>query len=328
MLSRIMVVLLVILLSMPIQLLAASEPQVVVSIKPVHSLIAGVMEGVATPALLLAGGESPHSYSLRPSQARLLARADVLFWVGPNLEGFLIKPLQSLESRTRVVALMEMPGLHLLPARSGGVWEAHENHEHSHDQQATTGKVSQKDKHKQDQAHDHQAMDPHLWLDPQNGQEIVRLAAAVLSRQFPAHQAKFAANAEVLVARLAALDADLRQQLSGLRGRPYIVFHDAYQYLEAHYGLRAVGAITLSSEVAPGAQRLRAIKQTIRERQAACVFAEPQFEPRLVATAIEGSGARQGVLDPLGAELPAGAESYFLLMRQLAKSLQVCLENP
>jgi len=316
----------IILLAVPVQLMAAAEPRVVVSLKPIHSLIAGVMEGVATPELLLTGGESPHSYSLRPSQARMLARADVVFLVGPALEGFLVKPLQSLRRETRVVTLMESPGMFLLPARSGGVWEEHEDHGHSHDRHGTDGKKSPEAKLKRN--HDHQAMDPHLWLDPQNGQEIVRLAATELARQFPAHQAKFVANAEALVARLAALDEELRQQLSGLRGRPYVVFHDAYQYLEAHYGLSAAGAITLNPEVAPGAQRLRAIRQIIRERQAVCVFAEPQFEPRLVATTLEGSNARQGVLDPLGAELPVGPESYFQLMRQLAKSLQACLENP
>lgn len=328
MFSLLNVLLLVLIFSMTACLPAAAEPRVVVSLKPVHSLIAGVMDGVATPELLLTGGESPHSYHLRPSQARMLARADVLFWVGPALEGFLVKPLQSLESRTRVVTLMEAPGIHLLPARSGGVWEEHEDHGQSHDHHEAAGKKSPEGKPKRGHDHDHQATDPHLWLDPQNGQAIVRLAAAELARQFPAHQARFVANAEALLVRLAALDDELRRQLSSLRGRPYIVFHDAYQYLEARYGLSAAGAITLSPEVAPGAQRLRAIRQTIRERQAACVFAEPQFEPRLVVTAIEGSGSRQGVLDPLGADLPAGPESYFLLMRHLAKSLQACLEKP
>lgn len=327
MFPRIIVLMLVIMFSMPASQSAAAEPRVVVSLKPVHSLIAGVMDGVAIPELLLAGGESPHSYTLRPSQARMLARADVLFWVGPGLEGFLVKPLQSLGNRTRVVTLTEAPGMQLLPVRSGGVWEAHGDQGHSHDHHGTPGKQNKEGSHQHSHDHSRQTMDTHLWLDPQNGQQIVRLAAAELARHFPAHQARFAANAEALVTRLAALDNELRQQLSGLRGRPYIVFHDAYQYLEARYDLSAAGAITLSPEVAPGALRLRTIRQTIRERQAACVFSEPQFEPRLVATAIEGSGARQGVLDPMGADLPAGPENYFQLMRQLANSLRVCLEN-
>jgi zinc transport system substrate-binding protein len=131
-----------------------------------------------------------------------------------------------------------------------------------------------------------------------------------------------------MAVRLDALDAELHQGLSDLRGRPFIVFHDAYQYFEVRYSLSAAGAITLSPEQAPGAQRLREIRKTIRERQATCVFAEPQFEPRLVATAVEGSGARQGVLDPLGADLKAGPDAYFVLMRRLAAGLRACLEAP
>lgn len=320
---------------------AAETPRVVVSIKPLHAIIAGVMEGVAVPELLLAGGESPHSYALRPSQARLLAKADVIFWVGPELEGFLVKPLQSLGGKGRVVALLEAPGIILLPARSGGVWEVHDHHGDDRDHHAAPGKESHEGEkeHKHHHDHhpapgkpevypDHQGKDPHLWLDPQNAREIARLAAVELSRLFPAHRSQLAANAEVLAAKLDLLDVELRQGLSALRGHPFIVFHDAYQYLEARYGLRAAGAITLSPEQAPGAQRLREIRKTIRERQAACVFAEPQFEPRLVATVVEGSGARQGVLDPLGADLKAGPEAYFVLMRRFVEELRSCLQVP
>jgi zinc transport system substrate-binding protein len=305
---------LVILFLIPGHIRAAEEPRVVVSIKPLHAIIAQVMEGVAYPELLLTGGESPHSYALRPSQARLLARADAIFWVGPELEGFLVKPLQSLGGKGRVVTLLKSPGLHLLPARSGGVWEVHEHHDDGH-HHASHGQESR------------QGMDPHLWLDPRNAREIARLAAVELGRLFPAHRSQLAANAETLAATLDILDSELRQGLSDLRGRPFVVFHDAYQYFEARYGLSAAGAITLNPEQAPGAQRLREIRKTIRERQAACVFAEPQFEPRLVATAVEGSGARQGVLDPLGADLKAGPDAYFVLMRRLAAGLRACLET-
>jgi zinc transport system substrate-binding protein len=317
--------LVVIMIIIPGYLRAADLPRVVVSLKPLHALIAGVMEGVAKPELLLTGGESPHSYALRPSQAKLLAEADVIFWVGPELESFLVKPLQSLVDKGQVVTLLEALGVRLLPARRGGVWEVHDDHgekmhKHGHEHRQETAKAASPPAR--------QGMDPHLWLDPQNAKGIAHLAAVELGRLFPAHRSKLAANAESLAVRLDALDAELHHGLSDLRGRPFVVFHDAYQYFEVRYSLSAAGAITLSPEQAPGAQRLREIRKTIRERQATCVFAEPQFEPRLVATAVEGSGARQGVLDPLGADLKAGPDAYFVLMRRLAAGLLACLETP
>jgi zinc transport system substrate-binding protein len=306
---------------------AAESPRVVVSIKPLHSLIAGVMAGVAVPELLLAGGESPHSYALRPSQAAYLAKADAIFWIGPQLEGFLARPLQSLGTKAKVVTLVEAPGIRLLPARSGGAWEAHDLEDDDHH-----GAGEEKDHHHADeQAHaqqDHRGNDPHLWLDPQNAKVIARLAAVELGRLFPAQRTRLEDNAEAVAAQLDALDGELRQRLAPVQGRPFIVFHDAYQYFEARYGMSAAGAITLSPEQAPGAQRLREIRETIRARGARCVFAEPQFTPRLVATVIEGSGARQGVLDPDGGSgLEPGPQAYFMLMRQLGENLRACLQG-
>lgn len=289
----------------------AADVRVVVSIKPLHSLVAGVLTGVAEPELLLSGGESPHSYALRPSQARAVAGADLFFWIGPELEGFLVKPLKALSGRGRVVTVTTAPGLTLYPVRSGGVWGGHDHghdHGHSHAKAGSAG------------------LDPHLWLDPQNARGIVRLALHELTPLFPGREAQLAANAAALEARLDALDRRLGEQLAPVSRRPFIVFHDAYQYLEARYRLNAVGALTLNPEQAPGARRLREIRQAIAERGAVCVFAEPQFEPRLVATVVEGTNVRQGVLDPEGgAELAPGAEAYFELLRRLGDSLAGCL---
>jgi zinc transport system substrate-binding protein len=302
---------LVLLLAAP-ALAGAEGPRVAVSIKPVHAIVTAVLDGVAVPELLLTGGESPHSYSMRPSQARLLADTELFFWIGPELESFLIKPLRSLASKGRVVTLLEAEGLLLREARSGGVWASDgHGHDHKHDHG-----------HKQKQAQ----KDPHLWLDPHNAKAVARLALAELTPFFPAQRERMAANVAALEERLDALDRELAEQLAPVRERPFVVFHDAYQYLEARYRLNAVGAITLNPEQAPGARRVRQIRKTIDERQAVCVFAEPQFEPRLVATVVEGTGARQGVLDPEGgAALAAGPEAYFLLMRKLGESLRGCL---
>jgi zinc transport system substrate-binding protein len=283
----------------------AAAPDVVVSIKPIHSLVAGVMAGVGEPQLIVSGGSSPHVYSLRPSDARKLDGAQLVFWVGPILEGFLEKPLTSLAGKAEIVELDYAPGVALLPARHGGGWEA-DGDEHAHAASAAE-------------------QDGHLWLDPENAKAIVRLAEAKIAALDPANAPRYASNAAALAQRLDALDARLRQRLAPVRGRPFVVFHDAYQYLERRYGLKAIGSITVSPEHLPGAQRIQAIHAKVAALGAACVFSEPQFEPRLVGTVIEGTHARTGVLDPEGASLHAGPELYFTLVDDLADALVTCL---
>jgi len=281
----------------------AAEPQspkVVVSIKPLHSLVAGVMAGVGEPQLLIKGGGSPHGYSLRPSEARLLADAQLVVWVGHKLESFLEKPLSTLGTNARQLELAEALESDLLPSREGGGWDAHEKN-HDHDEQG-----------------DH---DQHLWLDPRLAKQIVEKTAAALAEIDPVHQQQYQKNAAQLKVRLDSLHAQLKTKLAPVKNVPYVVFHDAYQYFEGTYGLNAVGSITIDPERKPGARRIREIREKIKGLNARCVFSEPQFEPRLVATVIEGSGARTGVLDPIGAELPAGPETYFLLLNALADNL-------
>lgn len=287
---------------------AAAEhpPRVVTTIQPVHSLVAGIMEGVGSPELLLPGGASPHAYALRPSQAHSLARADVVFRVDEGLETFLRKPLEALGARTRVVTLSGAPGVRLLPPRRSGIW-GEDGHGHG------------------DEDHGRGAVDAHIWLDPANAKAMVRAAAAQLGALYPRHAGRFGENARKLSARLDALDAELRQRLAPVKDAPFIVFHDAYQYFEGRYGLKGAGSITVDPGRTPGARRLNEIRRAIRERRALCVFAEPQFEPRLVATVLEGTGARRGILDPLGADVPPGPEAYFTLMRNLAANFAGCL---
>jgi zinc transport system substrate-binding protein len=286
-------------------LAVAAAPQVVVSIKPIHSLVAGVMAGVGEPQLIVAGGSSPHVYSLRPSDARKLEAAQLVFWVGPILEGFLGKPLASLAGKADIVELDHAAGVALLPARQGGDWEEDED-EHHHAASAAE-------------------QDGHLWLDPGNAKAIVHLVEAKLAALDPANAARYASNAAAVTQRLDMLDADLRERLQPVRGRPFVVFHDAYQYLERRYGLQAIGSITVSPEHLPGAQRIQAIHAKVAGLGAACVFSEPQFEPPLVQTVIDGTDARTAVLDPEGASLPAGPDLYVSLMTRLADGLATCL---
>jgi zinc transport system substrate-binding protein len=293
---------------------AVAAPKVVASIKPVAALVAGVMAGVGTPATIVGGGQSLHTFSLKPSDAKALTDADVVFWVGPGLETFLEKPIRALTSGAAVVALAEAPGVTVLKGRTGGVWEAHaDDHGHDHDRGDNDG-------------HDHgdHDIDGHIWLDPVNAQAMVGAIAVALSEVDAANAAAYAANAAALRARLAALDAELAAALAPVKERPFIVFHDGYQYLERRYGLNAVGSITVSPDRVPGARRIAEIRDKIKTLQAACVFAEPQFEPKLVQTLIAGTSARTGTLDPEAATLPAGPELYFDMMRALVANLRAC----
>ena len=300
----------------------AAEPRVAASIKPIHSLVAGVMRGVGEPRLLVPGGASPHEYSLRPSDLRAIGEARVVFWIGPDLETFLVKPLENVADRVRVVALMEAPDLVVLPLREGGAWEPHGHGDHDH---GHSHKHDHKHSHGHSHDHGHADRDTHVWLDPVNAVAMVRQIVTTLGEVDPDRQADYARNGVALIERLDQLNQRLMTELQPIQDRPYIVFHDAYQYLERRYGLNAVGSVVLQPEQRPGARRLAEIQKRVRDLQARCVFGEPQFQPALVDTVIAGSNARKGVLDPLGAELTAGPDAYFQLLQNLTDSLRECL---
>ena len=206
----------------------------------------------------------------------------------------------------------------LLPIREGGGWEAHAEHGHEH---------AEADHHDGEHG-EHGALDTHVWLDPRNAAAMARAIAAALVEADPENAAVYRANAARLDADLAVLERSLATRLAPVRDRPFVVFHDAYQYFEARFEVNAVGSITVSPESQPGAARLRELRQTVSSTGALCVFSEPQFEPRLVATVVEGTDARSGILDPLGADLPAGPEQYFSLMQAMTESLLACLGGP
>lgn len=295
---------------------------VVASIKPVHSLVSAVMEGVSEPQLLVSGAGSPHTYSMRPSEAQMLEQAKVVFWIGSGLETFLAKPLNTLAGEARVVTLADTPGLTLLDTREGGTFA-----EHSHDHAEAHAHDHEED-HDHDESHEHHAhgnKDMHIWLDPENARAMVRQIAATLSDADPENAAAYEENADAVEGRLDALTREVAEALAGVTDRPFVVFHDAYHYFEDRFDLSAAGSITVSPEVLPGAQRLQEIRNKIEELNAACVFSEPQFEPKLVDVVVEGTNARAGVLDPLGADLADGPDLYFTLISNAARSLADCL---
>lgn len=305
------------LLCMPLLALAA-EPRIVVSIKPIHSLVARVMQGVGEPLLLVTGGASPHDYNLKPSEVRAIDQAQAVFWIGPNLESFLVKPLDQVQDRARVVTLLDTPGLTVLPLRQGGAWESHA-HEPAAQEQANKG-----DDHEPGYRADR---DPHIWLDPVNAIAMVHRITAVLGEIDTTHRADYQRNGAALISDLEQLNQQLAAELAPVQKQPYLVFHDAYQYFERRYGLNPVGAVVVSAARQPGARRVVEIQARIRDLQVHCLFSEPQFQPVLVDTIIANSAVHRGVLDPLGAELPAGSNAYFQLLRGLATALQGCLNS-
>lgn len=292
-------------LSFSAQVLAT--PVVATSIKPIDDLARAVMEGVGEPVRLIPPGSSPHTYALKPSERMAAEKADVLFWIGPEVETALAKVTKAMPPSARIVTLAEVPGMELLPARTGGDWERKRPAPQRHD------------------GHDHAgSFDGHIWLSPANARIIIRTVAATLSLVDAEHAAQYGANADKALRRLEALDAALRQRLAPVKDRPFIVFHDAYQYFEHAYGLHAAGSIMVSPEAMASAGRVAEMRAKINTLGATCVFSEPQFEPRLVQTLIEGTQARTGTLDPLGTTLPSGMEGYEQLLTKLADNLTAC----
>lgn len=283
----------------------AQPPAVVASIKPIHSLVAAVMADLGEPALIIEGGGSPHHYVLSPAKARIIARADLLFWVDPQLESVLTKPIANLATQAKVVTLSQLPELQLLPSRTEQFFDGGEHH----------------------LGHHHaSAQDLHLWLDPHNAQVMVGAISAALSAADPANAPRYRQNAAEVTAQLGELARELERRLQSVTKRPFMVFHDGYQYFEHRFGLNAVGAITLNPELAPSARRVAAVRAQMAADGVVCLFTEPQFTPKIVSVVAEGGAAKIGQLDPLGAELADGPTLYFRLLRQLADGFATCLD--
>lgn len=292
---------------------AAADLNVVVTIKPLHALVSQVMTGAGTPELLVQGAASPHTYALKPSDASKLNRADVFFRMSDAMEPFTAKVAKSLPKRVQVITLQSSRGLTLYQRRSGATFD--DNHDHS----GGGG---------HDHDHDHDATDGHAWLDPVNAKVLADRIAQVLSAKEPANAARFTANAVRLKIKLDELSTELARELAPVAGKPYVVFHDALQYFERRYKLRVVGSISISPDVPPSAKRISTLRKKIASLGAVCVFAEPQFDTRLVDNLIENTRARTGTIDPEGIKIDAGPDLYFALLRNLTRDLKSCLAPP
>lgn len=295
---------------------AGELPRIVTTIPPIHSLVAAVTEGVVDPVLLVRGGSSPHTYAMAPSDARAIQNAQLIVWVGPNLETFLARALRDPYDSRRIITLMDEDGMLLLDTREGGIFEGH------NDDHGTDHDVHHDEAHRDD---DHFQTDAHLWLDPLNAMRTVEIVAEALINLDPERAQTYRANAAQTLDSIARLDKSLAATFASIEQSPFFVFHDAYQYLENRYGLSVAGSITVSPDRKPGARRLREIQQRISQESVACIFAEPQFSPSVIESVTEGTAARTSTADPLGAELEPGSALYTNLMFSLARSFSDCL---
>lgn len=302
---------------------ASAEIRVVASSKPAHSLVAMVMGNTGSPSVLVSGAASPHSYSMKPSDAQTVNGAAVFFRISEGLEPFTSKLIKSLPKSVRVVSMQDAPGVTLIDRREGGAFEAHGHDAHTGHKDQGKGKSSKAigKEEREDET------DPHIWLSPRNAMAIVDHIAKVLAETDAANATEYKNNAAAAVSKLQALDAELERELKPYAGKPFVVLHDAYQYFEQRYGLTAVASIAVNPEAAPSGKRLSAVRKKLADTAAFCVFAEPGMQPKVVAAVLEGAKARSVVLDPEATQLTPGPGLYEDLMRGLAAGAKQCFDG-
>ena len=283
-----------------------AEVKVLTSIKPLQLIAAAVQDGVVTPEVLLPPGASPHNYALRPSDVRKVQSVDLLYWIGPDMEGFLPRVLNGRTLPS--VAVQDLPGLHLRHFTEDNHSHAEESDEHDHD-------------------HRPGSLDAHLWLSPTNARVIAAKMAADLSAADPDNAGRYQSNLKAFDERLDALDQRLKKRLARIQGKPYFVFHEAFDYFEDAYGLKHAGVFSVAAEVQPGAQHVAAMRTRLQEVGKTCVFSEPPLRPRLAQTLVAGLPVKLAELDALGGYTPATAQGYEQLLEKLGSDLAGCLES-
>ena len=320
---------------------ANADIKVVASIKPIHSLASYLMNGVAKPDLIVDGYASPHGFAMKPSHAKMLQNADLIFWVGEDVENFLEKPLGSIAKKAEKIELMQIKGLQVLKFRERNIFDDHDDHGHDdhdkkedHDSHAKKedhddhGKKEDHDDHGKKEDHDdherhaHGEFDPHIWLDPINAKVILNEMVEHLIENDPKNEAKYKSNLDEALKDIDKLTADVKSELN--QSVASIVFHDAYQYFEKRFNVNILGAFTVNTDVMPGAEQLAEIREIIEHDKVACVFSEPQFNPDIIKAVAKDMNIKTGVIDPLGATLDPGKDLYFNLIRNMSKSFKGC----
>ena len=325
--------------------IVSADVKVVTSIKPIHSLAAYVMDGVGKPNVIVDGYNSPHGFSLKPSHAKLIENADLIIWVGEDLEAFLEKPLDSIAKKAKKVELMDLKGIKKLKFREKNIFEGHDDHGHKEDKHDDHGHKKDKhdehghkehkehghkeDKHKEDkhddhghEGHAHGEHDPHIWLDPMNAKVIIKEITNQLVKLDSANSEKYKANSKKAIADIDALTKSIKKDLN--KNSRVVVFHDAYQYFENRFGIKVLGALTVNTDVLPGAEQLAEIREVIEHEKVNCIFSEPQFNPSIIKTIAKDTNIKTGVLDPLGATLDKGKGMYSELLKSMSSSFKGC----
>ena len=286
--------------------LANAEVRVVTSIKPIHSLVSYIMEGVGKPDVIVDGYNSPHGFSLKPSHAKMLENADLVIWVGEDLEAFLEKPLETIAKKAKNIELMNLKRIKKLEFREKNIFEELDDHK-------------EKDDH---EGHNHGEHDPHVWLDPMNAKVIIKEITKQLIKLDSTNGSVYKSNSKKALAELDELIKDIKSDLD--KNLRFVVFHDAYQYFENRFGVQVLGTLTVNTDVMPGAKQLSEIREVIEHEKVICLFSEPQFNPAIIKSIAKDTNVKIGILDPLGAKLDKGKELYFDLLKQMASSFKGC----
>ena len=301
---------------------ANAEIKVVASIKPIHSLASYLMDGIAKPDLIVDGYASPHGFAMKPSHAKMLQNADLIFWVGEDLESFLEKPLSSIAKKAEKIELMETKGLQVLKFRERNIFDEHDHDDHGHDDHGKKDGHDDHDDHDGHEGHHHGEFDPHIWLDPVNAKVILKEMAEHLIENDSKNETTYKSNLKKALNDIDKLTADVKAELN--KSVASIVFHDAYQYFEKRFNVNILGAFTVNTDVMPGAEQLKEIREVIEHDKVACVFSEPQFNPDIIKAVAKDMNIKTGVVDPLGATLNPGKSLYFDLIRNMSASFKGC----
>ncbi len=301
---------------------AYAEIKVVASIKPIHSLASYLMDGVKKPDLIVDGYASPHGFAMKPSHAKLLQEADLIFWVGEDIESFLVKPLGSIAKKAEKIELMEIRGINKLKFRERNIFEGHDDHGHKEDDHDDHAKKEDGHDDHGHEGHAHGEFDPHIWLDPLNAKKILKEMAKHLIENDQANESIYKENLKKVNKDLDKLVKQVKSELN--KDFKSIVFHDAYQYFEKRFKVNVLGAFTVNTDVLPGAEQLSEIREIIEHEKVTCVFSEPQFNPNIINAVAKDTNIKTGVLDPLGATLNPGKGLYFDLISNMAKSFKGC----
>ena len=296
-----------------------AEISVVTSIKPLHSLTSYIMEGAGKPELIIDGVASPHNFQIKPSHAKMLQNADLVIWIGEDLEIFLPTALKNIPKDAVVFELLDQSGLKKLKFREKNVFKGHDDHGHSEHAK----KEDDHDDHgHDDHGHGHGSFDPHIWLDPANAKVIVKKITNQLSKIDKDNASTYKSNSKKVIKDLDGLIKEVKNEIN--KDASFVVFHDAYQYFEKRFGLNVIGALTVNTDVMPGAEQLSEIREVIEHEKAKCIFSEPQFNPNIINSIARDTGVKTGVLDPLGANIEKGKNMYFQLIKDMSNSLKNC----